>query len=496
MKKIKLLLYIAFLFLYCSCSEEFSWKTEGDQFGAIYMVQAKEPIEISLSRTNQTQMVNFGVAYGGLNLPDQDIIITFKEAPELVTEYNNLYHTDYDILPSSAYSIESFTATIRKGTSTSNSLEGSFFVDEALLIDKEYLLPLSIASNSAELEVKKELSTIYYTVKMQYPSYEMNIIAGEKDVKDNTDGQGDNAKFNGPKGLALDKTGNLYVVDNGNHRIRKISPSGEVTTVAGSTQGHNDAQGVNARFNFPAGVAVNTDGTLYVVDQNNQLIRKITAGGMVSTLAGTRSSADFADGHGTNAKFKSPEDIAIDKSGNLFVADKNNQRIRKIDKDGNVTTLAGSTDGFNDGQGANAKFNFPSGVAVDEEGNVFVADRSNHLIRKVDKDGNVTTVAGTVGAAGSVDGPAATSKFNLPVRIALDAGGNLYITEDSNTATIRKIDTNGEVSTLEASIDGGGTTKTLFTKAFGLVVGDPSNSVYVSDFGSHTITRLFQPTPY
>jgi hypothetical protein len=197
-----------------------------------------------------------------------------------------------------------------------------------------------------------------------------------------TDGVATAAQFEFPVALAVDAAGNVYVGDRDNHRIRKITPAGAVSTLAGSTQGFADGTGTAARFNFPAGVAVDAAGNVYVADTFNQRIRKITPAGAVSTLAGS-GTAGFANGVATAAQFNFPAGVAVDAAGNVYVGDRDNHRIRKITPAGAVSSLAGSTAGFADGTGTAARFNFPEGVAVDAAGNVFVADAFNQRIRKI-----------------------------------------------------------------------------------------------------------------
>ncbi|MDR6534326.1 NHL repeat-containing protein [Variovorax soli] len=249
------------------------------------------------------------------------------------------------------------------------------------------------------------------------------------------DGTGTLAQFNAPDGLAIDRQGHLYVADSYNNEIRKITPTGVVTTLAGSgTAGAAEGTGTAAQFNNPGGIAVDASGNVYVADIDNHKIRKITPEGVVTTLAGS-GTAGSADGTGASAQFSSPWGVAIDASGYVYVTDNGNSTIRKISPAGVVTTFAGSgTRGFGDGNSANAQFKGPSGIAVDSTGNVYVSDLDNYAIRKITPAGLVTTLAG--GTAGSTDGIGAAAQFSLPWDIELDASGNLYV---ATNHSIRKI---------------------------------------------------------
>jgi len=259
-----------------------------------------------------------------------------------------------------------------------------------------------------------------------------------------SDGTGSAASFNAPGCLAVDSAGNTYVPDTGNHLVRKVTPGGVVTTIAGSgTAGHADGVGAAASFNAPAAVALDASGNLYVAE--NTLIRKIASDGTVTTLAG--SIYGVADGPAASAEFEIPAGIAVDQtSGDVYVADRDANNIRKITASGQVTTLAGTGQiGFTDGPGAAATFNAPRCLALDAAGNLFVADTYNHLIRKIDGAGTVTTAAGS-GGFGAANGPAGTATFANPYAVALDPVGNVYIADFDNDA-VRKLSASGEVTT-------------------------------------------------
>lgn len=269
------------------------------------------------------------------------------------------------------------------------------------------------------------------------PAGVVSTIAGSGSVG-SADGIGTAASFNNPDAVATDATGNIYVAENLSHIIRKITPSGVVTTFAGSGSiGSADATGTAASFNFPIGVATDASGNVYVADRDNNKIRKITAGGVVTTLAGSGSMGS-TDATGTAASFNFPQGVTTDKLGNVYVADFGNDKIRKISPGGVVTTLAGSgAQGSTDGSGSSASFHGPVGVACDASGNVYVADNVNHKIRKITPMGVVTTLAGT-GSAGSTDTIGTSASFRFPMNVATDVSGNVYVADWSNHK-IRKI---------------------------------------------------------
>jgi len=334
----------------------------------------------------------------------------------------------------------------------------------------------------------KELIGGVFTYETPGVEYLVKTLAGGS-AAGLIDGIGGDALFNNPEGVVIDGEGNIIVSDRTNNAIRKITPSGEVSTLAGNgNKGYVDGPVATAQFNFPWKSAIDSKGNIYVAERDNDRIRKITPEGMVSTVAG--SERGFANGKGTEAKFNQPLDVAVDLLGNLYVADNINHNIRKITTDGVVSTFAGSTKGFADGKGEAAQFNNPSGLEVDKEGNVYVADRANHRIRKITPNGDVTTIAGT-GSAGNVNGNALESKFNQPYGIALTKEGELIIADLVNNS-IRKIDSDGQVSTIAGTVsgyaDGAGRTA-KFNQPTDVAVSS-DGTIYVSDLGNRRIRKI------
>lgn len=283
----------------------------------------------------------------------------------------------------------------------------------------------------------------------------VTTIAGRAQSPGPLDGMNLAAQFNSPSAITVDASNNLYVADTGNDTIRKITPVGTswvTTTIAGTaeTPGFTDGTNSGAQFFFPSGIAVDTNGNLYVSDTDNATIRELTPVGtnwVVSTIAGSVGNFGSADGTGTNAQFFGTSGIALDSAGSLYVADVFNDTIRKITPVGTnwmVSTIAGQVGsaGFNDGTNLDAQFNFPSGpsgIAADASGNLYVADTSNDTIRKMTPSGTnwvTTTLAGMAGNGGGTDGTGTNALFNLPSGIAADASGNLYVADTGNN-TIR-----------------------------------------------------------
>ncbi|HXI92776.1 MAG TPA: NHL repeat-containing protein [Blastocatellia bacterium] len=265
------------------------------------------------------------------------------------------------------------------------------------------------------------------------------------------DGPATSASFSDPFGIAVDKRGNVIVADGGqSNRIRRITVDGKVHTIAGANEGFADGNALQAQFNTPSGIAIDNGGNIIIADTSNNRIRKLSSDGTkVSTIAGS-GVAGFKDGRTGEAQFDGPIGIAVDKHGNVFVADAYNDSIRKITEDGAVTTLAGTgLPGFSDGQATGAAFDTPCGVAVDKDGNVFVADTGNHAVRKITAQGEVTTIAGGSGA-----GPQGGEvRFNRPVGIGVTHDGFLFISDEASGKIVR-IAPDGEGRTYAGSVAG------------------------------------------
>jgi len=337
------------------------------------------------------------------------------------------------------------------------------------------------------------------TIRKITPAGVVTTLAGAPDVHGSADGTGSAAQFWQPWGIAVDSAGNVYVADQANNTIRKITPAGVVTTIAGAAGviGSADGSGSAARFNAPAGIAVDSAGNLYVADTYNRTIRKITSAGVVTTLAGMAGIAGSTDGTGGAARFNNPYALAV-AGTTLYVADTYNDTIRKVTSTGVVTTFAGTAGGFGNvnGTGSAARFNNPYGIAATSTGTIYVADMSNMVIRKITPSRVVTTFAGSAatdgGGIGSSDGTGRTARFNYPNGVAV-TGTTLYVADTYNS-TIRKVTSAGVVTTfagtagVPGSTDGTGNAAQL-DHPFG-VAADKAGNVYVADTLNSTIRKI------
>jgi len=321
---------------------------------------------------------------------------------------------------------------------------------------------------------------------------EVSTVAGiPKPLAEQTlDGTGEAARLHRPIGLAVDAMGNVYAADLLGRTIRKITPGGVVTTLAGPTKPDG-----SALFRSLECIAIDPAGNIYVTDPTDQTISKLTSQGELSVFAGSSRQSGHVDGARADARFSGPYGIAADTSGNLYVSDIGNSVIRKITPGGTVSTFAGvpKTAGYQDGLAGTALFKNPEGIAVDLSGNVYVAESASHTIRKITPSGTVSTLAGRPAATGFDDGPAETATFGSVSAVAVDADGNVFVA-DSSSSAIRKITPAGEVSTIggrpdfPGSADGTGRDARFYYPG-GLAV-DRNGALYVSS--ASTVRKAVQ----
>ena len=303
------------------------------------------------------------------------------------------------------------------------------------------------------------------------------------------DGTAATALFNQPTGVAVDSSGNLYISDGSNYVVRKVTPTGITTTIAGQplVSGSIDGSGSAALFGQLNGIAIDNLGNLYVTDSTYNTVRKL------SLSAGSWTTTTLVS---KTAGLNNPNGIVVDSSGNIYVADTNNFVVRKITPSGTMTTLAGSLGkvGINDGTGSSASFGSPTGIALDLSGNLYVTDSSASTLRKVTQAGVVTTLGGYSGAPVIADGPLSTQigEFSHLTAIASDTSGNFYISDGNNSSYIRQITAAGIISTLAGTNSPGGTDGTGSSASFANVKGiavDSSGNVYVVNTGTSTIRK-------
>lgn len=391
-----------------------------------------------------------------------------------------------DVPGATRYRLTRGNATIFEGTTRSA-------VDVGLLPDTQYCYTLVALNDCGQ---RSSTPACASTAGPPNEALVFSHWAGPVGGADSRDGLGTKAGFSRPASIAVDASGNAYVADTDAQTIRKIAPDGFVSTFAGSVEkpGSSNGQGSAARFSGPEGIAVDTLGNVYVADAQNAAVRKITPDGTVTTFAGQPGIRGAADGPAASSLFHSPVGIAVDPNGAVWVSDSWNQTIRRI-ANGQVTTVAGATGvaGSADGTGSTARFHLPTGIGVDNAGNVYVADFTNHTIRKVTPAGVVTTIAGSAGQSGDTDGTGSAARFASPTGVAADAAGNVWVADQTN-ATIRKITPAGVVTTFAGSPDGVGSTDGVGGAArFFLpkqLTVDASGRIWVADTGNATIRRI------
>jgi len=335
------------------------------------------------------------------------------------------------------------------------------------------------------------------------PAQMMNTVAGIAYYGWSGDGgPATSAGLWHPNGIAADNKGNFYIADSDDNRIRKVSKDGIITTVAGNgSQGHGGDGGVaiSAELNGPKGIAVDEVGDIYIADVFNCCIRKVDVNGIITTVAGNGINGFYGDGGlATQAELSFPEGVAVDVWGNIYIADYYNNLIRKVDTHGIISTLAGNPNGGNSGDGGPATYaslDFPHGVAVDYAGNVYIADQNNNRIRKVNALGIISTVAGNGSSGFSGDGgPAVYAQLNMPEGMIIDGAGNIYIADTYNFR-IRMVNTSGIITTIAGNgtegYNGDGGNATM--EEFGLPIGialDANRNVYVADLPNNRIRLI------
>jgi uncharacterized protein (TIGR03437 family) len=338
--------------------------------------------------------------------------------------------------------------------------------------------------------------------------YTIQTVAGTSNYGYSGDGGlGVTAQLNSPKRVAVDSSGNVYISDNRNSRVRKLTSAGVIATVAGNgTYGYSGDGGdaTKAQISYPGGIAVDSAGNLYIADYNNSRIRKVTPQGTISTVAGKGwGGADPGDNiPATQALLMYPTDVAVDASGNMYIADSQRCEIRKVDTAGIITVVAGNgTEGYtgDGGLAANAEIGCPNSVAVDSSGNIYTGTERESAIRKISPSGIISTVAGDTEEGFYGDGgPAVKAVFDWPEGIAVDAAGNLYIADSSNQR-IRRISLDGIIETIAGSDSRGGydgdgraALDTLLSGPNGVAV-DAAGNIYVADSGNNRVRVLNPP---
>ncbi len=310
-----------------------------------------------------------------------------------------------------------------------------------------------------------------------------------------------NAGLNHPRGLAVDSSGNVYISDVDNRRIRRVTPSGMISTVAGNGMPGNSGDGglaVNASLSDVTGLALDAAGNLYIADAGNRRVRKVTPGGIISTVAGTGVEGFSGDGGpATNAQLNRPTSVIV-SAGNLYIADSSNQRLRRVSSDGTITTLAGNgVAGFSGdgGPATSASLRFPLGMAMDILGNLYFADGDNNRVRRISPGGVITTVAGNgAGRFAGDQGPATSASLNIPEDVAVDGAGNLLIADAGNNR-VRKVNSSGVISTVAGtgvdgfSGDGGPAAQAMLSFPWGLTT-NAAGSVYIADRVNHRVRMV------
>ena len=467
-----------------------------DTSGNLYIadLQNSRIREVSAAGTITTVAGNGSLGYSGDGGPAGSARLDY---PYFVAadSAGNLYIADWGNSVVRKVSAGGTITTIAGNGSTGYSGDGGPAVN-AQLSD-----PTGVATdNSGNLYIADSGNTV---VRKVSAAGIITTIAGNGSSGYSGDGgPASDAQIANPYGIAVDAGGNLYIADGGNSVVRKVSAAGIITTIAGNgSSGYSGdgGAGASAQLDLPSSVALDASGNLYIADSYNYRIRKVSAAGIITTLAGNGSNNYSGDGGvAASAQLSEPEGVAVDAAGNLYIADTANQRVRKVSVGGVITTVAGTGSAGYSGDGGpanSAQLHNPTGIAIDARGNLYIADEFNSVIREVSVAGTITTVAGNGISGFSGDGgPATSAQLSSPNGVAVDAVGNLYIA-DTNNSRIRKLSAERIITTIAGgsafgySGDGDPAYDALLNSPSGVAV-DGSGNLYIADTGNGQIRKI------